>query len=134
MYTAGVRNGNDGFSLLSIADAALVNLSDIVVRITELEAIGTGFNSNKQREALENEAQVFADEYWRITKTTEFNGVKLFDGSLGEGVQLQLGYSRGNGEYWWGERNWGGNSGGYRNLSSTDEREYGVCSYVSHQR
>ena len=34
------------------------------------------------------------DEYLRITKTTEFNGVKLFNGSLGEGAQIQMGYSR----------------------------------------
>lgn len=95
VYTAGIRNGNDGLSLLSIADAALANLSDIVVRITELATqTANGVYSNKQREALDKEAQALADEYLRITKTTEFNGVKLFDGSLGEGAQIQLGYSR----------------------------------------
>ena len=95
VYSVGVRNGNDGLSLLSIADAALANLSDVVVRITELATqSANGVYSNKQRGALDQEAQALADEYLRITKTTEFNGVKLFDGSLGDGVQLQLGYSR----------------------------------------
>ena len=38
IYTQGVRNLNDGISLLNIADSAIENLSSIVVRLEELAA------------------------------------------------------------------------------------------------
>lgn len=92
VYTAGIRNGNDGLSLLSIADAALANLSDVVVRITELATqSANGVYSNKQREALDKEAQALADEYLRITKTTEFNGVMHLMEVLGRGHKFSWG-------------------------------------------
>jgi len=47
----GVQNLNDGLSLLSIADSAIENLSDIVIRLEELAAqAANGVYTNKQRE------------------------------------------------------------------------------------
>jgi flagellin-like hook-associated protein FlgL len=40
---------------------------------------------------LDNEAQALAEEYKRIVQTTSFNGVNIFNGSLGGGLRLQLG-------------------------------------------
>ncbi len=39
VYGQAIRNGNDGISLLSIADAALADLSSIVVRMRELRIL-----------------------------------------------------------------------------------------------
>ncbi len=93
VYTQAIRNGNDGISALNIADSALENLTSVVTRIRELaEQSANGTYSNKQRAALDQEAQALKAEFFRISKTTTFNGVKLFDGSLGSGLRLQLGY------------------------------------------
>lgn len=92
VFGQGVRNFNDGLSLLSIADSALENLSSIVVRLQELaEQSANGVYSSQQRVALDGEAQALSDEYTRIIDTTEFNGVKLLNGELGE-LRLQGGF------------------------------------------
>ncbi len=94
VLTQGVRNINDGISVLSIADGALGQLSDIVVRLQELAtAAANGTLSNKQRGSLDREAQSLAKEYNRIARTTSFNGVSLFDGTATD-TQLQAGYSQ----------------------------------------
>lgn len=88
----GIRNINDGVSLLSIADAAVAELSSITIRLSELaEQAATGSLSNVQRAALDEEGQTLREEYFRIVQTTKFNGEKLFDGNLGE-LRLQAGY------------------------------------------
>jgi flagellin-like hook-associated protein FlgL len=93
VYTQAVRNGNDGLSALSIADGTLQELTGLVSRLTELAAqSANGTYSRFQRKALDAEAQALSKEFFRISKSTEFNGTKLFDGSLGSGLRLQLGY------------------------------------------
>jgi flagellin len=92
IYAQGIRNGNDGISLLNIADSAIDALTGIVTRIRELtEQSANGTYSSSQRQALDNEAQALSKEFTRITQTTSFNGLKVFDGSLSQGVRLQLG-------------------------------------------
>lgn len=93
----GVRNLNDGVSLLAIADGALSELSSITTRLAELaEQASNGALSKQQRSALNEEAQALRDEFSRITDTTEFNGVKLFDRSYGE-LKLQSGFGENGG-------------------------------------
>ncbi|MCB0345421.1 MAG: VCBS repeat-containing protein [Bdellovibrionales bacterium] len=93
VFSQAIRNGSDGISLLAIADAALADLSSIVIRIRELatQAANSSY-SDAQRKPLDEEAQALAEEYFRISRAAEFNGIKLFDGSLGQGTTLQLGY------------------------------------------
>ncbi len=87
----GIRNLNDGLSLLNIADAALENLSSITTRLQELATqAANGVYGKEQRAALDAEAQALSDEFFRITKTTEFNGQKLFTGELSN-FSLQAG-------------------------------------------
>jgi flagellin-like hook-associated protein FlgL len=93
VYTQAVRNGNDGLSALSIADGTVQELTGVVIRITELATqSANGTYSKFQRKALDAEAQALSKEFLRISKSTAFNGTKLFDGSLGTGLRLQLGY------------------------------------------
>ncbi|MCB0329644.1 MAG: VCBS repeat-containing protein, partial [Bdellovibrionales bacterium] len=91
-FSQGVRNFNDGISLLNIADSTLSELSDIVIRIQELaEQAGNGTLSNTQRSSLDQEAQALRDEYLRIAQNTSFNDLGVFDGSI-QGLRLQGGY------------------------------------------
>lgn len=92
VYLQGVRNLNDGVSVLSIADNAIGTLSDIAIRLQELaEQSANGTYNNKQRIALDVEAQALKDEYNRIIKSTKFNGLNLLAGDFGE-MRLQAGY------------------------------------------
>ena len=92
VYTQGIRNFNDGLSLLSIADGAVEQLSGITTRLSELAAqAANGTYSSSQRKALDAEAQALSKEFFRIARATAFNGVSLFSGDLTQ-LRLQGGY------------------------------------------
>jgi len=85
LFNQGIRNLNDGASLLNIAESALGELSNITIRLRELATqSANGTLGKNQRQALDKEAQALSKEYNRIARTTEFNGRKLFDGDFGE--------------------------------------------------
>ena len=92
VFNQGVRNLNDGVSLLNIADGAIEQLSSIVIRLKELaEQSANGTYGVKQRKAIDTEAQTLSKEYLRIIQTTSFNGKNLFGAEFGE-LRLQAGY------------------------------------------
>lgn len=67
VFTQAIRNGNDGISLLNIADSAIENLSGLITRIRELsEQSANGTYSDQQREALDQEAQSLSDEFLKM--------------------------------------------------------------------
>jgi flagellin len=93
VFNQGVRNFNDGISLLNIADGAVENLSNITIRLKELaEQSANGTYSVTQRKAIDKEAQALSKEYTRIAQSTKFNGKNLLDGTLGYGLRLQGGF------------------------------------------
>lgn len=86
-----VRNANDGQALIQTAEGALDETTNILQRMRELSiqsANGTYDTGN--RSTLNAEVMQLQDELTRIAETTNFNGQKLLDGSLGELV-LQVG-------------------------------------------
>ncbi len=92
IYTRGVLNGNDGQSLLSIADATVGQLTEIVTRIRELSTqAANGALSTAQRKSIDAEAQSLSKEYFRVSRSARFNGINIFDGTVSDGVRLQLG-------------------------------------------
>src|SRR6185312_5612341 len=94
VYTQAVRNVNDAISATTIAEGALNALKQISERQLELsEEAANGTYSNKQRGALNTEANALVDEYNRIVSSTTFNGMNLFDPSLGT-VIIQAGYGQ----------------------------------------
>lgn len=83
VYLQGVRNLNDGVSALSIAQGALSELREIVIRQIELaEQAANGTYTLKQRKPLDQEASQLVEEFNRIVRTAEFNNTKLIDNSL----------------------------------------------------
>lgn len=92
VYGQAVRNLNDGLNLIGTAEAALVELSRISDRQLELaEQAANGVYTNRQRLALDTEAQALTDEYGRIIATTTYNELHLFGDDLRRGVRLQAG-------------------------------------------
>ena len=79
----GVRNANDAISLIQTADGALSVVDEKLTRMKELaEQAATGTYTWAQRLIMDSEYQAMASEITRIAMATDFNGVKLLDGSL----------------------------------------------------
>ena len=77
------RNANDGISLAQTAEGALVEVSNNLQRIRELAVQSrNATNSQTDRDALNTEAQQLMSEINRVAGQTNFNGVKLLDGSF----------------------------------------------------
>ncbi|WP_034618684.1 MULTISPECIES: flagellin N-terminal helical domain-containing protein [Chitinibacter] len=85
------RNANDGISLSQTAEGALQSSGDILQRIRELAVQSVnGSNSGSDRQALNSEVSQLVTELDRISNTTEFNGLKLLNGSFGS-MSFQVG-------------------------------------------
>ncbi len=79
----GIRNAQDAINMLMTADGALSVIDEKLIRMKELaEQSATGTYSSTQRTIMNNEFQAMADEITRIANATDFNGIKLLDGSL----------------------------------------------------
>ncbi len=97
VFNQAVRNVNDGISALSIAEGALRELSNIMIRQRELaEQAANGVYSYAQRKALDRESDALVDEFNRIISVTSFNGRNLLDNSF-QNVQVQAGYGANGG-------------------------------------
>ncbi len=76
------RNANDGLSLVQTAEGGLNESSGLLSRMKELAVQAASDTLNdSDREKSSMEYEVLKLELERISKTTEFNGKKLLDGS-----------------------------------------------------
>lgn len=81
------KNANDGISLIQTAEGGLNETHSILQRMRELavqSANGT-YQDDTDREAIQLEVDALKSEIDRISTSTEYNGMKLLDGSLGGG-------------------------------------------------
>ncbi|HJA79682.1 flagellin [uncultured Desulfovibrio sp.] len=79
----GARNANDAISLIQVADGSLGIIDEKLIRMKELaEQAATGTYDSTQRLMIESEYQQMASEITRIANATDFNGIKLLDGTL----------------------------------------------------
>jgi len=89
------RNANDGVSMAQTAEGALASSGDILQRVRELAVQSSNSsNSASDRKALQTEVTQLTSELNRIAGTTEFNGTKLLDGSMGT-ANFQVGANAG---------------------------------------
>ena len=85
------RNAQDGISFIQVAEGGMSEVSNMIVRLRELgvqaasDTIGP-----KEREYLDREVQQLKLEMSRIAQGTEYNGMKLLDGS-GNQLEFQIG-------------------------------------------
>ncbi len=78
-----IRNANDGVSLAQTAEGALAESSNSLQRIRELALqSANSTNSASDRAALQAEVNQLKQEIDRVASTTEFNGLKLLDGTF----------------------------------------------------
>ena len=90
----GIRNANDGISMAQTAEGALDEVTNMLQRIRELAVqASNGSYSDGDLSNIQSEVSELQDQITSITTNTEFNGIKLFDGSAGSGgtVTIQVG-------------------------------------------
>jgi flagellin len=91
----GMENVYDGLSLTQVADGAVSQASDNMLRMKELAMTAANGTLNEdQRAAVQQEFDSLKAEVTRIAESTEFNGKKLLDGSAGV-LSLQVGIGTG---------------------------------------
>jgi flagellin len=100
----GIRNAADAISMIQTADGALSVIDEKLIRMKELaEQAATGTYTTAQREIINSEYQAMAAEIDRIANATNFNGIKLLDGSVtnqhgGQGLKIHFGVSNDSAE------------------------------------
>lgn len=85
---AATDNSQDAISLIQTAEGGLQEVHSMLNRMTELatkSANGT-YTDDVDRKALQDEISALKDEINRIADGTDFNGIKLLDGSMGVGT------------------------------------------------
>ena len=80
-------NSQDGISLIQTAEGALTEVHDMLNRMVELagKAANGTMDNDVDRAALQKEVDALLEEIDRIADGTNFNGLKLLNGSLGAG-------------------------------------------------
>ena len=84
------KNAKDGISLVQTAEGSLTEVHDMLNRMVELadqSANGT-YDNEVDRANLEKEFTQLKSEIDRIADYSNFNGIKLLDGSLQDGAAL----------------------------------------------
>ncbi|MCU6209273.1 flagellin N-terminal helical domain-containing protein [Enterobacter cloacae] len=89
--TQAARNANDGISLAQTTEGALEEVTENMQRIRELTVQAkNGTNSASDLESIKKEIGTRLEEISRVAETTNFNGVKVFDGSKDK-ITIQIG-------------------------------------------
>jgi flagellin len=84
------RNAQDGISVIQTAEGALTEVHSILQRMRDLAVQGGNDSNNADsRAAIEAEAGELSKELYRITESTNFNGIDLLKG--GDPLTFQVG-------------------------------------------
>jgi len=93
--TVAARNANDAISLTQTAEGALGGIAENLQRVRELAVqSANATNSATDRAALQAEAAAMVAEIQRVGSQTDFNGIKLLDGSF-QAQAFQVGANAG---------------------------------------
>ena len=81
---AASSNVQDGISVVQTAEGALGEVHDMLNRMVELATkAANGVYTDSQRQNYADEVAQLQDEIDRIAESTNFNGIKLLDGTMG---------------------------------------------------
>ena len=109
----GIRNAQDGISMIQTAEGALSVIDEKLIRMKELaEQAATGTYTNEQRLIIHSEFAAMAAEIDRIASATDFNGIKLLNGNASVS---------GQGGSWTTNKTWTSTQGMWQNSSGWSE-------------
>ena len=84
-----VRNANDAISMFQMAEGALEETTDILLRMRELAVQGsTATASASDKASMDVEFQALSLEITRIAEETKFNGNKMLDSTTAVNIQV----------------------------------------------
>lgn len=85
---AATDNSQDAISLVQTAEGGLQEIHSMLNRMTELATKSSNgtYTDDVDRQALQDEISALKDEINRIADSTNFNGIKLLDGTMGVGT------------------------------------------------
>lgn len=100
-YDVGAENVKDGISVLNIADGAMDGITDYLQRIRELSVkASNGLYGELEKQSIQDEINQCLDGIQQVARGTEFNSLKLLDGSMadmdiasspdGSGMKIQM--------------------------------------------
>jgi len=98
---AAISNANDAVSMISTAEGALDEITNMLQRMRELAVqAGTGTTDSSDRSYLNTEYQALRAEIDRIADNTQWNGRNILDGTAGasagaSSVAFQIGADAG---------------------------------------
>lgn len=76
------RNANDGISMIAVSEGGMNEISNILIRLRELATQAASDTiGNVERSYTNKEYTQLVDEIQRIANTTEWNGIKMLQGS-----------------------------------------------------
>jgi flagellin len=85
------RNANDGISLIQVAEGAMNEVGNILVRLRELSVQGASDTiGDNERGFIDKEVQHLKNEIDRISNVSEFNGITLLNGQAPP-LEIQIG-------------------------------------------
>lgn len=94
-FAVAIRNANDGMSMAQTAEGAIGQVTDMLQRMRELAVQSSNGSMNADnRAASQLEVAQLKAQIDDIAKQTNFNGIKLLDGSAGK-IDLQTGVRAG---------------------------------------
>ena len=80
------QNSKDGISLVQTAEGALTEVHSMLNRMVDLTTqASNGIYTDTERTKIQDELKQLESEIDRIADATNFNGIKLLDGSMGSG-------------------------------------------------
>lgn len=86
--TVAIRNANDGISIAQTAEGAMVEMTNALNRMSDLAVQAASFNTDSDRQSLNNEVSQLIQEMSRIVDQTRFNGQKLLTGGFSASIQV----------------------------------------------
>ena len=88
-------NAQMGVSMLDTAEGVLGVINDNLTRIRDLtEQAANGTYGDDAMKAIQTEVQARVNEITRLANSSEFNAKTLFDGSIANGIKLQVGITK----------------------------------------
>ena len=85
-FKVASRNTAEASSLLQVAEGAMDQIANMLVRLKELATQAASANAGSNLGKLNAEGDVLIDEIERVATSTEYAGSKLVNGTFGVGI------------------------------------------------
>ncbi|MGR8918980.1 MAG: flagellin N-terminal helical domain-containing protein [Gammaproteobacteria bacterium] len=86
--SVAIRNANDGISIAQTAEGAMDEMVKSLIRANDLALQAASYNTDADRESMNQEVSQLIDEMSRIVNQTRYNGQQLLTGGFSADIQV----------------------------------------------